>query len=327
MPRCLLHDPVRHTATVAPLDPPEPADGEMVVRVELSAISPGTELRALAGKQANQLQQPYVGGYSAAGRIVQDGHGFQAGDAVFLSHNRHTAPHGRMWGGHVSHAVARPEQLVRVPEGVPLHFAAMGKMLAIGHHGTRLVPQLQQRRALVVGLGIIGQAAARSLAAQGVRVVACDRSKDRVADLEIAGTPAVVPAQLDNAISKHLGDAPDLIVDATGSTAVLNQMLGLLKTAGWGEVLSPTACYVIQGSYPGDVVFDYDLAFRAEASVIVARDCGKADVEEVFAMIAEDRMSMDGFPTDVFDPEDASELYAALATPESAPLTGLIRWA
>ncbi|MEL7238451.1 MAG: hypothetical protein AAGK78_06285 [Planctomycetota bacterium] len=326
MPRCLLHDPIDHRVSVASLDAPTPGDGQLVVHIEYSAISPGTELRGLAGKQVNQPTRPYVGGYSAAGRVVEGGHGFDAGDAVFVSGNDHTSPHDRMWGGHVSHAVVDSGDLVRIPEGVPMHVAAMGKMLAIGHHGTRLVDRLHERRALVVGLGIIGQAAARSLSAQGVSMLAVDRSVQRVSDLALAEVPAEVAGDLTAQCKDHLGGAPDLIVDATGVPQVTTALMPLFRSAPWGELLSPLAYYVIQGSYPADIVIDYDAAFRVEASIVVARDCGRADLEQVFQLLASGDMSTANLAPDPIHPADAPALYDALAEPATAPLTGIIDW-
>ena len=84
---------------------PEPGAGEVLVEALYTAISPGTELRCLAGQQVG-LRFPFVPGYSMVGRIAQcaGGGALAEGDLVFcLGTEKADLPLG--WGAHLGYAV------------------------------------------------------------------------------------------------------------------------------------------------------------------------------------------------------------------------------
>jgi NADPH:quinone reductase-like Zn-dependent oxidoreductase len=62
---------------VAPVEIPAPGPGEVLIKTVFSTISPGTELRCLAGKQPNAAPWPVIPGYSLSGHIVACGEGVE----------------------------------------------------------------------------------------------------------------------------------------------------------------------------------------------------------------------------------------------------------
>ena len=89
---------------------------EVVAETLFSAISPGTELRCLAGNERNAGSFPMITGYSLVARVVRGAGDLHEGDLVFFN-GTPLCPEGisRSWGGHVSHVVAPPSAAIKLP--------------------------------------------------------------------------------------------------------------------------------------------------------------------------------------------------------------------
>jgi 2-desacetyl-2-hydroxyethyl bacteriochlorophyllide A dehydrogenase len=91
--------------SVAPVETPPPAAGELLIETPYTLVSPGAELRCLAGQQPGAIF-PFIPGYSLVGRVVSRGPGaaLPEGTALFCS-GTSQASVNRVWGGHTSYAV------------------------------------------------------------------------------------------------------------------------------------------------------------------------------------------------------------------------------
>ena len=85
----------------------EPLPEEVVAETLFSAISPGTELRCLAGNEHNAGAFPMITGYSLVAKVVRPAGDLRKGEMVFFN-GTPLCPQGvsLSWGGHVSHVVA-----------------------------------------------------------------------------------------------------------------------------------------------------------------------------------------------------------------------------
>lgn len=74
---------------------PEPAQGELLVEAIYTCISPGAELRTLAGLQAGTPGWPLIPGYSMVGRVVRAGPAtpHTPGEIVFCKGTRRADAH------------------------------------------------------------------------------------------------------------------------------------------------------------------------------------------------------------------------------------------
>ena len=188
---------------------PRCAPGSVLVRVDHSCISPGTELdgirkgavplwrRAVADPaklrravalvaregaagtvrtvQAGQAAEHPVG-YSAAGEVVEVGEGvqgFRAGDRVACAGNQFAHHAGVI---RVPHTL-----LARVPEGVGLAAASTVALGAIALQGVRRACPTLGETVVVIGLGALGQLTAQLLRASGCQVVGVELDEGRVA--------------------------------------------------------------------------------------------------------------------------------------------------
>src|SRR5436853_4947977 len=152
---------------------PDPAENQILVAAEVSAISPGTELAVYTGthqwlKDPNlpDWKFPFRSGYSAAGTIVavgSDVKGWQAGDRVSYPGNHASAElltlghgRGRLW---------------RLPAALDFEKAAVACIARYGLGASIRAGLTLGRSAAVLGLGVIGQFALRCLIAAGANPV------------------------------------------------------------------------------------------------------------------------------------------------------------
>jgi predicted dehydrogenase/threonine dehydrogenase-like Zn-dependent dehydrogenase len=194
---------------IAVEDTPEPmcGFGRLLVRVEHSCVSPGTELvsvksaqmplwkralkqrehvrrvvdmvrqsglRATIAKVQGRLGGGAPTGYSAAGVVeaVGDGvEGFNVGDRVACA--------GAGLANHAGWVEVPMNLCVRIPEGVETSQAATVTLGAIALQGVRRAEPTLGETVLVVGLGALGLLAVQMLLANGCQVLGSDPDPDR----------------------------------------------------------------------------------------------------------------------------------------------------
>ena len=162
-----------------------PLDGEHLIKVEAVGIC-GSDMHAYLGHDARR-PAPLILGHEAAGTIVG---GARDGDRVTINPlvtcgvcpactagRENLCPDRQIISmqpreGAFAQYVGMPDRnLVTVPEGISLGKAALAEPLAVSWHACRLAVEAlhpsMERRALVIGGGAIGLAAALALRAMG----------------------------------------------------------------------------------------------------------------------------------------------------------------
>lgn len=162
---------------------PSPAAGEVLIRVEAVGIC-GSDMHAFLGHD-NRRPAPLILGHEAAGAIVggpRDGERVTVNPLVTCgacpackAGRDNLCPTRQIISmppreGAFAERIAMPERnLVTVPDAVPLGRAALAEPLAVSWHAVRLalgaLHPAAERRALVIGGGAIGLAAALALRA------------------------------------------------------------------------------------------------------------------------------------------------------------------
>jgi len=306
---------------------PEPGYGELLIQAELTAVSPGTELRAMAGKQAGTDIFPYVPGYAMLGKVATPGPGTEmhAGTRVFCNGTKKVEGVNRMWGGHVAYAVVPESSVHRVPEKVTAEDAAMAKLGAISFHGYRTVMAGALDDVVVLGLGPIGMLSALIHKAAGPRVMALDPIEARRKVAIEQGIPAFAPD--DPEAKAHFPQLATVVVDSTGAPPVLRSALEWLRAPEWNRDRNPRHYLVVQGSYGNqDIALDYQEAFKREATIVVPRDSCPPDYRDVLSWCAAGKLKMAPILSGSFPPAEAPQIYQRLLEKDPELITVAFRW-
>jgi len=300
---------------------PHPNPGEALVQAEVTLISPGTELRCLAGNQTGTPGFPFIPGYSMVG-LVAEGTRFPTGTRVYCDGTQ-KASVPQLWGGHCSYAVLPEDCLYAVPEGMGALEASFAHLAAIAMRGIKLSRPIPGEKVAVVGLGPIGMLALRQAALTGADVLGLDLDARRV---EAAGAPAAVPnGSLREAVCAHFGSGADVVIDATGVPAVLREAVRAAREKPWGNCDLAPIRIVLQGTYAGEIEVPYDDLFYKEAQLLVPRDAEPRDKCEALDLIASGALRVADLATEVVSPDDAPRIYRALSE-RSGLITAAFSW-
>lgn len=228
----------RRTVELQRFEVPEPSPDQLLLQVERTVISTGTELANYTGLEPDTQVPgawccyPWTPGYGGVGRVLQAGanvQGFSEGDRVFGLLN------------HASHALLDPSRqlCVRVPEGLDPTLAAASRMACVAitawHRSTLSLGD----QVLVIGLGLVGNLAAQFYALHGHRVVGVDPSASRRALAERCGVCATLSPE-EGRLKERLADLAGrrgfrVVVEAVGRSDLVLQSIGLV--GAWGQVI------------------------------------------------------------------------------------------
>ncbi len=228
-----------------------PQEGEHLIRIAAVGIC-GSDMHAYLGHDARR-PAPLILGHEAAGTIVggpHDGMRVTVNPLVTcmecpacqsgrenLCPNRQIISMQPREGAFAQYVAMPMRNLVEVPDEVPLDKAALAEPLAVSWHTARLALEAlhpsMDLRAIVIGGGAIGLAAALALKAMGLDDVTVVEPNDtrRAFLTERCGQKAV---------AKATGDAP-LVIDAVGyggtraSASELVQPGGVIGHVGLGD--------------------------------------------------------------------------------------------
>lgn len=305
--------------------------GEVVIESAFTCVSPGTELRRLRGKEAlGDVRFPFVPGYCLAGRVLSAGPGvgLAPGTPVITCGTVDAGGLGLSEGGHVSHAVAPVETVVEVPGNVDLLDASLAILGGICYHGLQQSRPQATDKVAAVGLGAIGQLAARLHAISGAEVVGCDLSETRVRLANEAGVRSVVTSgDLSSAFSGLFPEGVDVVVDSTGIPRVIPDAVSILRRRNWNPLEDSGCCrYLIQGSYEGSFSVPYPEAYAAQLTILIPKGSQASDWRAALELMSQGRLHVRDLISDVCPPEQAQAVYSELRRPNSRLVTAAFRW-
>jgi predicted dehydrogenase len=252
--------------TVNEVPAPEVQPGSVLVRVDHSCISVGTEVKTVQAAEQpvwrRALEQPEkvkrglqmlategvartwsavegklsAGvplGYSAAGEALEVAagvEGLRRGDRVACA--------GAQWSHHAEIVCVPKSLVVPVPEGVDLAAASTVALGAIALQGLRRAQPTLGERVAVIGLGTIGQLAVQLLRAAGCVVIGLDLDRERIRlaaalGMEAAGDPDEGD-NVERVVRWTGGIGADAVIVAAGGTsdAVISSAFRMCRKKG-----------------------------------------------------------------------------------------------
>jgi 3-hydroxyethyl bacteriochlorophyllide a dehydrogenase len=262
-----------------PLSPP--GDDDVVVDVDWSAISTGTERLLWTGSMPPfpGMGYPLVPGYESVGRVVsaRGRLGDRVGERVFVPGARCFGEVRGLFGGAASRLVVPAEKALPIDEALGETGVLMA-LAATAYHVTSRSGA--EHPDLIVGHGVLGRLLARlALAAGAPPPVVWERDRERRKGA--VGYDVVDPdcdARRDYRV----------ICDVSGDASLLDGLFARLERGG--EI-------VLAGFYSERLGFDFPGAFMREARIRVAAEWQPPDLRAVRTLIETGRLSLDGLIT------------------------------
>lgn len=307
--------PAPEEAEVITEEMPSPGPGEVRVRTEYSAISPGTERLVYKGHvpgdleadasiealQGDTLSYPISYGYACVGRVEALGDGVD-----------------REWEGapvfsfqpHVSRFVASTGHLIRLPDPASLTDAVMIPSLETAVNLVMDGRPMIGETVLVFGQGVVGLLTTRLLADHPLgALVAVEPDSARRARAEATGAEAVPSVDdWDEMGPADASERADLVYELTGRPAVLNEAVQSTGFAG----------RIIVGSWYGTKAAPIDLGshFHRSRMQIISSQVSTIDPSLQGRWTKDRRMSV---VLDLLDEVAPSQLISNQFAVEEAP--------
>lgn len=287
-----------------------PVAGDVVVDVNFSGVSTGTERLLWSGKMPAfpGMGYPLVPGYESVGRVVES-HGetsLRAGDSVFVPGAKCFGEVRGLFGASASRLVVPAARVLPVDaqlgeRGILLALAATAYH-ALAMPGATL-PQC------IVGHGVLGRLLARIAVAldRGAPPVVWEKNAVRMGGN--VGYEVVDPAADPRRDYQN-------IYDVSGDAGLLDTLIGRLAPSG--EI-------VLAGFYQEPLSFAFAPAFMREARIRIAAQWQPDDLAATRALIETGRLSLDGLITHHHDAMDAPAAYRT-AFDDAACLKMVLDW-
>jgi len=293
----------------------EAAADEVLVDTHYSSISAGTERLLFAGKLPGfpQLRFPLVPGYEAAGvvtRVGADVADVSVGDEVFVGGSMCFTDVAGVFGGQSARLIKKASQVVPL-HGIPLQQAPLLALAATSLHGVNRLGDVAGRRVCVLGMGAIGQFAARFLAAAGAQVVCADVNPQRLD----AGIPCE-PVDLSQTSLEEAVRGADAVVEATGRSEELARCARVLRPGG----------SIVLLSYYDELRTPYVDLFVKEVSLLVAREWAHPDLLAARDALAAGRIDVGPLADYVIPVGDYERAYQTAFEDPSVPKV-ILKWA
>jgi 3-hydroxyethyl bacteriochlorophyllide a dehydrogenase len=276
---------------------PELSAGELLVEVNYSGISTGTERLLWDGSMPAfpGMGYPLVPGYETVGRVMRTSAGttLQEGQTVFVPGAQCFSGVKSLFGASASHLVVKQERVMPVQETLGAQ-AVLLALAATAYHAVsgggkrdKIVPP-----DLIVGHGVMGRLLARLTVASGAKPpTVWETQSHRQSGAE--GYSVVHPKDDDRRDYKA-------IYEVSGDASILDQLI--LRLAPGGEI-------VLAGFYKDSLQFAYAPAFMREAQIRTAAEWKRADLQAVTQLAHEGRLSLDGLITHCETPAKADAAY------------------
>ena len=295
------------------LDLEEPKDDDVVVDVEWSGISTGTERLLWTGTMPMfpGMGYPLVPGYESVGRIRQAGprSGRQVGERVFVPGARCFGEVRGLFGGSASRLVVPGAKVITVSEDLGER-AVLLALAATAYHavagGGKRDPIVAPD--LIVGHGVLGRLLARmTVLAEYPAPTVWETNPARAQGA--TGYPVVHPDEDDRRDYRA-------IYDASGDAKILDSLIARL--APGGEI-------VLAGFYNQPLSFNFAPAFMREAQIRAAAEWKPADMMAVRELAESGFLPLDDLITHHAQPQQADSAYRT-AFGDSGCLKMVLDW-
>lgn len=307
---------------------PDLKEGEILVKVYASLISPGTELGNILRLRKNPdptkfEKRPF--GYSISGEVIETGKGckkFKEGDRV--------ACMGANYALHSNYVCVPQNLCVKLPEEVSYEEGSFCHLAATSLHAVRRGKLEIGENVVVAGLGIIGQIVSQLSTISGCHVIGWDKYELRLKKAKENGICEVVNVEKEDVVKKTIEFSRNYGID-TGficfggeGTETFNLLIQTMKTSPdkhkMGKIVIvggvelnlrfPTPLGNIDiypSSRTGPGYHDENWEYGNDYPEVFVQWNTKRNLEEIILFIKEKRLNVKSLITDKIPLEKISE--------------------
>lgn len=318
------------TAELQECDVPAVQVDEVLVRMEYTVISGGTERACLLAMPNTSQKYPMSLGYCGVGRVVETGENVKSvkpGDRALVYH-----------GVHASYNIRKEDEITKVEnDDIDSLDAAFVIIASMGLGGVRKLEIELGESAMVMGQGLLGIFATQFCRLSGANpVIAADLNPQRrELALKVGADYAFDPSEPDfaekvKAVTK--GKGVNACVEVTGVSAAMKQALECAAPMGRISLLGCTRVSDCSVDY-------YQMVHRPGVKLIGAHNFVRPKIESyphhwthhddcrcILDMIAGGRVQVKPIVSRVVRPESCPEIFLQLSDDPLFPMGTVFDW-
>jgi 3-hydroxyethyl bacteriochlorophyllide a dehydrogenase len=286
--------------SVQSLELAQPQEADLVVAIQATGISSGTERLLWNGEMPDfpGMGYPLVPGYEAIGQVVAAGRKCQreVGEHVFVG-GAQCFPNIKSLFGSAASKLVVPDVKAQPIDNSLGSEALLLALAATAHHILHTDNTSPTIPDLVIGHGVVGRLLARLCVALGhaaPTVWEINPARQHGGD----GYHVVDPRHDDN--KYHC------IADVSGDNAILDKAIQHLQKRDQGQ--SPPQV-LLGGFYKAPLTFQFAPAFMREVRIQVAAEWQPADMQAVSNLVATGHLSLGGLITHTVPASQAARAY------------------
>jgi 2-desacetyl-2-hydroxyethyl bacteriochlorophyllide A dehydrogenase len=318
--------------------PSKPGPGEALVRVHRIGIC-GTDISGYLGKMPF-FSYPRIPGHELGVEVVEVGEGVsnvEAGDHCsvepyindpesYASRRGHPNCCEKLEvlgvhrdGGMRPHFLL-PARKLHVSTKLTFDQLALVETLAIGCHATDRGAPVPGESCLVIGAGPIGLATLEFVKLTGAKTIVLDMNEGRLDFCRrVMGVEHTI--KLSEGVEKDLRDAtdghlPDVVIDASGSSASMSAAFGYVAPGG-GRLV-----YV--GITTDEVRFRHPVFHRPEGTLLCSRNALPGDFTRIIGLIEDGKIDTKPWITHRSGFEELPAIFPSYTRPETGVVKAMV---
>jgi len=212
-----------------------------------------------------------------------------------------------------------PARKLHISRKLAFDQLALVETLAIGCHAIDRSALQAHESCLIIGAGPIGLATLEFAKLTGAKVIVLDMNEQRLDFCRrVMGVQHTI--QLSDRLEQDLRDVtdghlPDVVIDATGSSASMSNAFGLITHAGR---------LVFVGITTDEVKFRHPLFHRPEGTLLCSRNALSADFSRIIQLIEDGRIDTRPWITHRAAFEELIDVFPSYTRPETGVIKAVV---
>lgn len=308
----------------------EPIGDQVLLQMEYTVVSGGTERAYLLGMPNTRQQFPIGIGYCGIGQVLRTGErvkDLNTGDRALIYH-----------GGHSQYTLVSRSKLTKIDnDDIPSLDAAFTIIASMGLGGVRKLELELGESAMVIGLGLLGIFSVQFCALSGANpVIAADLNPERRAlALALGADYALDPADPDfvkKVMELTGGKGVNACVEVTGASVAMQQALacasrqGRISLLGCSRVSDSSVDFYAQVHKPGVKLIGAHNMVRPQVDSYPHHWTHHDDCRAILGLLGAGKLKVGPICSRVVSAAQAPNVYKQLCDDPKFPMGTVFDW-